>query len=135
MASIDYAEAAKLYQSGLSTNQVAAMLGSTSPTILRALRATGTATRSISDSVSMRKRGNKRVDSGYITVCVGKNERKKEHVLIAENVLGRPLRRDECVHHINGDKLDNRNCNLLICSRSYHTWLHWTERKNGNAIR
>lgn len=32
------------------------------------------------------------------------------------------------VHHINGDKLDNRRCNLLMLTRSEHTSLH----RNGN---
>lgn len=47
-----------------------------------------------------------------------------EHRVIAERVLGRKLRRGEVVHHINMDKTDNRNCNLLICSAEYHKYLH-----------
>lgn len=46
------------------------------------------------------------------------------HTQIAERVLGRKLKPNEVVHHINMDKRDNRNCNLLICTREYHRSLH-----------
>jgi len=47
-----------------------------------------------------------------------------EHVYKAERVLGRCLQKGEVVHHINADKADNRNENLLVCSASYHSELH-----------
>ena len=37
-----------------------------------------------------------------------------EHRMIIENYLGRKLNRNEVVHHINGDKSDNRIENLKV---------------------
>lgn len=53
-----------------------------------------------------------------------KRHRMAEHIVVAEQMIGRPLERTEVVHHINGNKQDNRPINLLVCTRSYHIWLH-----------
>ncbi len=54
-----------------------------------------------------------------------------EYRLIVERILGRGLKRSEVVHHINGDTLDNRNKNMMICTNSYHSWLHHEMRRQG----
>lgn len=46
------------------------------------------------------------------------------HRIIMENYLGRLLSSEEVVHHINGDKLDNRIENLELLSVSKHVSLH-----------
>jgi len=65
---------------------------------------------------------------GYIALYTGFDNGistyRSEHILLAEKALGRSLKRGEIIHHINGDGLDNRNTNLLVCDRSYHSWLH-----------
>lgn len=47
-----------------------------------------------------------------------------EHVLVAEEKIGRRLHKNEHTHHLNGIKLDNRPENLLVCTASEHRKLH-----------
>lgn len=47
-----------------------------------------------------------------------------EHRIIAENSIGRILLDDECVHHINEIKTDNRPENLMVMKNSEHMKLH-----------
>lgn len=64
-----------------------------------------------------------------------------EHRIVAEKALGKPLPDGAVVHHIDGDRSNNANTNLVICQdNAYHTILHNRQRAyeatgNANAAR
>jgi hypothetical protein len=51
----------------------------------------------------------------------------RQHRKLMEDFLGRKLKRNEHVHHINGDKTDNRIYNLVVLLDSEHQSLHSRE--------
>lgn len=54
-----------------------------------------------------------------------------EHILIMEQDLGRSLNKNECVHHLDGNKGNNRLENLLLMTNSTHAKIHkWIDRCN-----
>ena len=59
--------------------------------------------------------------NGYL---VRTKDKKKIHRSIVSRVIGRKLKRSEVVHHIDGDRSNNKNNNLLLCTNSYHAFLH-----------
>ena len=69
-------------------------------------------------------KGGRSVDhEGYIHVRLP-NRDVREHRLIVENVIGRKLKNGEVVHHLDENRINNVNTNLLLCLDSYHQWLH-----------
>lgn len=51
-------------------------------------------------------------------------KRVPEHRAVVEELLGITLQNDQVVHHINGDKTDNRPENLQILDWKEHSRLH-----------
>lgn len=65
-----------------------------------------------------------------------------EHIVMAEEDLGRLLRKDEEVHHLDLDRSNNRPSNLIVLSKKAHRKLHkWIQNGafiskgiNGNSV-
>ena len=51
----------------------------------------------------------------------------KEHIKVIVEMLGRPLKKGEQVHHINRNRLDNRIENLQLVTISEHMRIHMTK--------
>jgi hypothetical protein len=67
----------------------------------------------------------KRTGYRYVMIYLKKEKKQKRlHVFICEQHLGRTLFRDECVHHIDGDTLNNDIHNLQNMSLRDHRLCH-----------
>lgn len=66
--------------------------------------------------------------NGYMTITIA-NKKRYLHRFVMEQHLGRKLMENEVVHHINGDKQDNRIENLKIMTSTAHLRDH--SIKNG----
>lgn len=65
---------------------------------------------------------------GYRQVYID-GKYRREHRVIAEAMLDRPLKPQEDVHHIDGNKVNNVPENLQVVDKSYHNELHEAEKE------
>ena len=74
-------------------------------------------------------------DQGYVMIHPGRPLRSapkrylREHIVIAEKILGKPLPLGAEIHHVDENRSNNTPSNLVICqSKAYHKLLHYRMR-------
>lgn len=87
------------------------------------------------------KGGKKRTSKGYAQVLIPEHPRADssgyvmEHIAVWEQKTGVSVPDNCCVHHLNGNKSDNRIENLCLMQFGAHTKLHNTGRKVSDKFR
>ena len=86
-------------------------------------------------------KGGRRLNhDGYVEVLMPKHHRARgnnyvfEHIVVIEKKLGRKLKNDEQVHHIDGDKTNNDPKNLMALKIGQHSSVTGDERRAKNVI-
>lgn len=77
-------------------------------------------------------KGGKINHNGYVKVIVdngGDFPYRREHIVLAERILGRPLLKDEVIHHIDENTKNNALGNLSLMKTAEHSILHGRIRK------
>ena len=126
---LNVSEIARLFRNGKTIKELAQKYSVSEYIIKNRLREKGV------DTDTFHK-GYRIKDSGYIVVLRHEHPRAnkqgyiEEHTLIMEEHIGRYLKENEVVHHVNGNKGDNRVENLKLMTAFQHKCMHSSrERK------
>ncbi len=63
-----------------------------------------------------------------------KDNNKLVHRVVMEKILRRPLREDERVHHVDGDRTNFRRRNLQLVNKKDHFKIHVVDKKNVKRV-
>ncbi len=137
---LDLDKVAEMYLSGNTQAEIADALGVSQKVVWRFMKrndltARIAAKRNQDGRNNAAWKGGVSIDpNGYIEILQKDHPRAKknsgyvkEHILAAEKQLGRYLKPNEIVHHIDFDKHNNSSENLWVCeSRKLHSEAHWS---------
>ena len=85
--------------------------------------------------------GVKKSKAGYCLVLMPEHPRADgngyvmEHIVVWEQETGVPVPRNCCIHHLNGNKSDNRIQNLCMMQHTAHTVFHHTGSKRSTETK
>lgn len=135
LTEIQESEVCVLYTRGVSPKELSTTYNIHETSILNTLRRGGVNLRTRKESLALLDRSgsnggnwkggrNQRLN-GYVQIYIPKNDPLHcmvhkggcyafEHRIVVARSIGRPLNSNETVHHINGDKIDNRIENLQL---------------------
>lgn len=125
--------ACERYRAGVSQQAIADILGVSQPSVSNRLIQQGVVARVRKRRAAHHswKGGRIALPRGYVGVKATSSDREfctpnssgyvAEHRLVMGRAIGRPLEAHETVHHINGDKTDNRLENLQLRSGNHGT--------------
>lgn len=90
----------------------------------RVMRSVLAANNSIRGKTSWNNKGGYINPEGYKILYIN-GKRKREHVHIMELSIGRKIFKNECIHHKDGNKLNNDISNLVLLLKKDHASLHY----------
>jgi TyrR family helix-turn-helix protein len=120
---LNVSEIARLFRSGVTVKELAVKYSVSEQTIKSRLWEKGVQTDTF-------HKGYKVKDSGYVQILNPEHPNSDaqgyvpEHRLVMEKYIGRYLKSNEVVHHINGIKDDNRIENLQLMTAFQHKCMH-----------
>lgn len=133
----------------LSINQIARMLNVTPGTIRKYFKKYNIEFRETKNAKTIAESGSRNPNwkggkitrkKGYIQIYMpnhpycDKLGYVYEHRLVMEKHIGRYLKKDEVVHHIDFNKHNNNISNLIILTPQEHTRLHKPHKKKGDGL-
>lgn len=119
------------YLSGLTAEQVGKKHGVGINTVCRALKLSGIAVRApLRGSAHYAWKAQKRNYQGYIELSDG----QLLHRVVAERLLGRPLKHWEASHHVDADRQNNTDENIVVMPEREHNRFHTFLRHRGLSV-